>query len=194
MAEPLIDEKELVRQLKKGNESAFAHVYGRYQAPIYRFALHMSGNAATAEEVTQEVFMLMISKPGGFDPAKGSLAGYLFGIARNLTRRSLQKSMRDIPLEQDEDQPGFDESVLAADFDILQDLSQAESFEQLRKAVLALPEQYREAVVVCELEELSYSDAAAILQCSQGTLASRLNRAKAMLRTRLLHQRSVRLR
>src|SRR5215468_1649161 len=91
MAESPSADQELLRQLAKGNETAFCSLYERYQGPLYRFALHMSGNSATAEEVTQEVFMLLIGRPRGYQAEKGSVAGYLFGIARNLTRRIMQR-------------------------------------------------------------------------------------------------------
>jgi len=86
----------------------------------------------------------------------------------------------------------FDTAALAGDFDVLEDLTQAESLECLRKAVSALPEAYREVVVLCELEEMPYLEAAAVLKCSPGTIASRLARAKAMLKTKLRVQGCVR--
>src|SRR5215472_6147279 len=92
MAQSSSDDLELLRQLARGNEGAFEALYGRYQGPIYRFALHMSGNNAIAEEVTQEVFMALIGKPRSYNPQKGTVAGYLFGIARNLIRRGLLQS------------------------------------------------------------------------------------------------------
>jgi RNA polymerase sigma-70 factor, ECF subfamily len=187
MAQSPSDDLELLRQLAKGNEHAFESLYQRYQGPIYRFALHMSGNTAAAEEVTQEVFMVLIGNPKSYDPAKGTVAGYLFGIARNLMRRSMQHSSCDVPLIEE----GAEEQAcgITDRMDLLEDLSQAESLECLRKAVLALPEAYREVVVLCELEELTYPEAAAVLKCSPGTIASRLHRAKAMLRTKLIGHR-----
>ena len=101
MAQQSTDDHELLRQLAKGNETAFNAVYERYQGPIYRFVLHMSGNAATAEEITQEAFMVLIGNPRGYDPTKGALAGYLFGIARNLTRRALEQRRHDVPIMDD---------------------------------------------------------------------------------------------
>lgn len=190
MAQSPSDDLELVRQLAKGNESAFACLYERYQAPIYRFVLHMSGNAASAEEITQEVFMVVIGKPKAYDPEKGTLAGYLFGIARNLMWRSIQQSAHDVPFV--EESAEEDASAFANDADLLEDLSQAESLEYLRKAVLALPEAYREVVVLCELEEMTYLEASALLKCSPGTIASRLNRARTLLRTKLRGHRCVR--
>lgn len=191
MAEPPRDDQELLRQLAKGNEKAFKALYQRYQGPIYRFSLHMSGNPATAEEVTQEVFMLLINNSKAYQPDKGSVAGYLYGIARNLTRRGLRQQYLDVAIEnngqgEDED-PAF-----ASNLDVLEELSQAELLECLRKAVLSLPEQYREVLVLCDLEEKSYSDSAAILDCSPGTVASRLHRARAMLKTKLSGQKCPR--
>src|ERR1700704_5379753 len=101
MAEPASIDQELLRQLSKGNETAFSALYERYQGPLYRFAWHMSGNSATAEEVTQEVFMLLIGSPKGYDAAKGTFGGYLFGIARNLTRKIMQRSRLDLPIEEE---------------------------------------------------------------------------------------------
>src|ERR1041384_3898149 len=83
MADSALEDQELLRQLRKGNETAFTALYERYQGPIYRFALHMSGNTATAEEVTQEVFMFLIGNHKGYDAEKGPLGNYLFGVARN---------------------------------------------------------------------------------------------------------------
>jgi len=185
MAESPAADQELLRQLTKGNETAFTCLYERYQGPLYRFVLHMSGNNATAEEVTQEVFMLLINKPKGYEPDKGTVAGYLFGIARNLTRRIVQRSRLDLPID-DEAFDGSAEAALACDLDVLADLSNAELLEGLRKAVLALPEQYREVVALCDLEEMNYADAAALLECSPGTVASRLHRARAMLKMKLV--------
>lgn len=185
MAESPAADQELLRQLTKGNETAFTCLYERYQGPLYRFVLHMSGNSATAEEVTQEVFMLLINKPKGYEPEKGTVAGYLFGIARNVTRRIVERSRLDLPID-DEAFDSSAETALACDLDVLADLSNAELLEGLRKAVLALPEQYREVVALCDLEEMNYADAAAILECSPGTVASRLHRARAMLKMKLL--------
>lgn len=189
MAESPVEDQELLRQLGKGNETAFTTLYERYQGPIYRFALHMSGNTATAEEVTQEVFMLLIGNPKGYAAEKGPLGNYLFGIARNLTRRVMQRSRLDLPIEEEWLDSG--ESGFTSDLDVLSELSNTELLELLRKAVLTLPEQYREVVALCDLEEMSYADAGALLECSPGTVASRLHRARAMLKTKLSCQKCV---
>jgi RNA polymerase sigma-70 factor, ECF subfamily len=189
MAESPVEDQELLRQLSKGNETAFRALYERYQGPLYRFALHMSGNSATAEEVTQEVFMLLIGNPKGYQADKGPVGGYLFGMARNLTRRVLQRSRLDLPIKEEWLDSG--EAGLTTDLDVLSELSISELLEYLRKAMLVLPEPYREVVALCDLEEMSYADAAALLECSPGTVASRLHRARAMLKMKLSCQKCM---
>lgn len=188
MAESSPEDQELLKQLTKGNETAFSTLYERYQGRLYRFALHMSGNNATAEEVTQETFMLLIENSKGYNAEKGPVSGYLFGIARNLTRRATEQTRLDLPIEEE----WLDtDSALASDLDVLGDLSNEELLEQLRKTILTLPEQYRETVALCDLEEMSYADAAGLLECSPGTVASRLHRAHAMLKMKLSSQKCL---
>ncbi len=189
MADARGDDQQLLRQLARGDQAAFHTCYERYQVPIFRFAWHMTGNHTTAEEVTQEVFLRLIHNPRKFDAAKGSLAGYLFGIARNVMRQQMAASYLDVPLEDEEvkDDPAF-----AADQDMLAELDRQERLDLLHKSVLALPATYREALILCDLEEIGYPEAAAILNCPEGTIASRLHRARAMLKARLLNMRCVR--
>lgn len=181
MAEVELHDKQLLKQISRGDEAAFAQVYTRHQGQIYRFVLHMTGSSATAEELTQEVFMLLIRNPNGYDSAKGSLAAYLFGAARNLAWRAIRREVLDVPL----DDVLESEPMFADDWDVLEKLSSAERIDLLRKALLTLPELYREVVVLCDLEEMSYGQTAAILDCSSGTIASRLHRAHAILKIKL---------
>jgi RNA polymerase sigma-70 factor (ECF subfamily) len=133
--------------------------------------------------------MLLIGNPKGYQGDKGPLGNYLFGMARNLTRRMIQKSRLDLPIEEEWLDSG--ESGFTSDLDVLSELSNTEQLEFLRKAVLALPEQYREVVALCDLEEMSYADAGALLECSLGTVASRLHRARVMLKMKLSFQKCV---
>jgi RNA polymerase sigma-70 factor, ECF subfamily len=189
MIPPPAEDRELLRQVSKGNEAAFAALYERFHENVYRFALHMSANAATAEEVTQEVFLQVIRKAKGYDAEKGPLAAYLVGIARNLLRRRLQEH-RDVPLPEDAEE--WLENGPEVESEIIAQMDLREMLICLQKAVGALPEQYREAVVLCEMEEMSYAEAALILDCAPGTVASRLNRARRMLKARLGKQGCVR--
>src|SRR5687767_9160319 len=96
--DPETDDELLIR-MQSGDEQAFISLYRRRQGPIYRFALHMSGSAAVAEDVTQEVFLVLIRQECGYDPTRGSLAGYLFGIARKLVLRFNERTRSDVALE-----------------------------------------------------------------------------------------------
>jgi RNA polymerase sigma-70 factor (ECF subfamily) len=176
-------------RLAAGDEEAFTLLYRRRQAGIYRFALHMCGSAATAEEVTQEVFLALIREAKRvarqYDPARGSLASYLYGMARHQTLRHLERNRRYVqwPEEEVAEAPG-------GGSDPLEDLAGAERQAILQRAVAALPPKYREVLLLCDIEEVSYLEAARILKCELGSVRSRLHRARALLETKL---RAVRM-
>src|SRR5437016_2595612 len=192
MSETSIDDYSLSRQLARGDEQAFGIVYERYNGPIHRFAWHMSGDRAMAEEITQEVFMLLIRQPRKYDPSKGSLGGYLFGIARNLTRRRVEQRRADVPFVEDPNSSdgtySIGESAIDESANALDELTQRELIESLRTAVLSLPAQYREVIILCDLEQKSQADAAELLQCAPGTIASRMHRARAMLKMKMVRR------
>jgi RNA polymerase sigma-70 factor (ECF subfamily) len=173
---------ELLRLMMAGDEDAFTLLYRRRQGGLYRFALQMSGSEAIAEDVTQEVFMVLMREAENYDPARGSLAAYLYGIARNFVLRRLQKDRYYVPIAEGADSTeSADLDGLVAEGDPLGDLTRNETIEAVRQAVLALPAHYREAIVLCDLHEMSYADAAAALGCAVGTVRSRLHRARALL-------------
>jgi RNA polymerase sigma-70 factor (ECF subfamily) len=168
---------QLLKQCAAGNEAAFEELYDRYQPAVYRFALYMGGGAAMAEEVTQEVFLALIRRPADFDPERGSLAAYLCGMARNFLRRASREN-RDV--EQMPDEPAW-----SSNEDVVGDLTSRERLAALNQAILALPVHYREVVILCNLQGMDYSEAAAALGCAEGTVCSRLNRARALLIAKL---------
>jgi RNA polymerase sigma-70 factor (ECF subfamily) len=180
----------LLIRLRKGDEQAFLALYGKRQAAIYRFALHMSGSAEAAEDVTQEVFLALLREECGFDPARGTLSGYLFGIARKLVLRQLERGRADLPLESGTEDASPPE--LSVNDDVLGRLTHHEGIESLRRAVVTLPRRYREVVVLCDLEEVDYAEAAVILGCPIGTVRSRLHRARALLLEKLNQERHSR--
>ena len=85
-------DEQLLAQALAGEEEAFTALYRRRQGPIFRFALHMSGSTQIAEEVTQDVFIFLLQRGHDFDPQRGVLGAYLFGVARNYVRRALEKN------------------------------------------------------------------------------------------------------
>ena len=176
-------DSDLLRSMLAGDEDALAVLYRRRQGSIYRFALQMSGSPALAEDVTQEVFMVLLRDGKSYDSTRGPLNWFLLGIARNLTRQRLGREHFYAPLEplenEQSDRPPANE--LQSTSNPLDELTRSQTIEAIRTAVLSLPPRYREVVVLCELQELSYVEAAGILNCAIGTVRSRLHRARALL-------------
>lgn len=176
---------DLLGLMQAGDEEAFVALYRRRQAGVYRFALQMCGSAAVAEDVTQEVFMaLMRDGARHFDPARGTLAGYLYGIARHQVLRALARDKAYVQLGDGDEadaelHASHQQSIMPSD--VLGDLTRGETIERVRQSVLALPAHYREVVVLCDLHEMSYADAASALDCAVGTVRSRLHRARGLL-------------
>jgi RNA polymerase sigma-70 factor, ECF subfamily len=172
-----LSDGELLQLSSKGSEDAFLTLFRRHEGPVFRFALHMSGRRETAEEVTQEVFLTLLSGEKLYAEVRGALQGYLIGVARNKVRRHLAATRV------------FDSAGLgqpsSSGPDLLEDLSKGQEIEGLRSAILSLPPNYREVVVLCDLQDVAYAQAAQQLGCAVGTVRSRLHRARAILSAKL---------
>jgi len=178
-------EDVLLRRAAQGDEEAFTLLYRRHQAAMFRFALRMTGNAWAAEEIVQDVFMILMREPKKYDAERGTLGAFLYGIARNRVMKHLERLPREVSLEE-KNGNGTGAQI------VLQDTStpatwaeKRERSEQVRTAVLDLPAEFREAVVLCELEEMSYEEAARMAGCPIGTIRSRLHRGRALLMAKL---------
>ena len=181
----------LLRRAAKGDEEAFLLIYRRHQAAMYRFALRMTGNTWAAEEIVQDVFMTLMRDPKKYDASRGALGAFLYGVARNRVMKHLERLPREVALEE-KNEDGTGSGI------VLQDastpamwLEKRERVRQVRDAVQELPVEFREAVVLCELEELSYEEAAQMAGCPIGTIRSRLHRGKALLMAQLEMLRGV---
>jgi RNA polymerase sigma-70 factor (ECF subfamily) len=175
----------LLRRSAKGDEEAFTQLYRRNQAQIYRFALRMTGQPWAAEEIVQDVFMTLVREPKKYDPTRGPLGAFLYGIARNRVMKHLERQPRQFSREL---KGGEGETRMLEPVDDRTPAQWAElreRREQVRSAVLSLPPEFRETVVLCELEEMSYEEAARALDCPVGTVRSRLHRGRALLLAKL---------
>jgi RNA polymerase sigma-70 factor, ECF subfamily len=183
MINPVIPtDSELLQLMSAGDEEAFTALYRRHQGAVYRFALLMSGSANIAEEVTQEVFLVLIRDPNRFDPERGALLPYICGVARNYVLRSLERERPYVPLlDESEEGQTVQLTALIAGDDPLGNCTRNEVVDMVRQAVLALPSRYREVVVLCDFQEMSYAEAAAALDCAIGTVNSRLHRGRMLL-------------
>lgn len=166
-------DEELYRLMKNGDREAFGELYERRGPALRRYALHMSGSAAVAEEVAHEVFVQLMRGGTNFDDRRGSLEGWMYGVARNLVRVIRRQG----PVQEPIDQP--------VRHDIVGELINAESVAALHAALRELPVLYRDAVVLCDLEEMSYEESARVMGCPVGTVRSRLHRARGLLAAKL---------
>ena len=188
-----MDDAGLIALARRGDAVALSRRVGGFERPIFRYAAHMCGRDA-ADDVVQDTFLAVLRGPGQYDPSKGTVGSYLFGIARHFVLKRLKACDRaTFDLNVDDLPAGLPAGALAkagglAEADapsVLDSLSRDETIKTVRAAVASLPAPYREVVVLCELQEMSYVDAAAIVQCPVGTVRSRLHRAKAMLTMKL---------
>jgi RNA polymerase sigma-70 factor (ECF subfamily) len=175
----------LLRRAARGDEESFALLYRRHQGGLYRFALRMTGSAWGAEEIVQDVFLTLIREPKKYDPDRGSVGSLLYGIARNRVMKHLERRPREVPLEEKNEDGTGTGIVLQDNLTPAKWAEARERRRQVRAAVLELPVEFREAVVMCDLEEMSYEEAAQLAGCPIGTIRSRLHRGRALLLAKL---------
>ncbi len=177
-------ELTLFARMRQGDEAAFAALYRLHKDAVYRFALLRTGSAAQAADVAQETFLHLMTRPEQYDPARGSIAAWLCGVARNLARR--ETASREDATDPDDlaaDAPAAPELV---DADCpAEKLLASETAEQVRAALAAVAPHYRDVLVLCELSDLSYAEAAQVCGIDIGTVRSRLSRGRAQLALQL---------
>ena len=188
----ILDEKPdaLLKRAVRGDEQAFQVLYQKHQGALYRFALRMTGSPWAAEEIVQDVFLFLIREPQKYQASRGELGAFLYGVARNRVMKHLERKPREASLDRmNEDGSAWNEPEDPLTPMMIAEKS--ERIEQVREAVLGLPAEFREAVVLCELEELSYEEAALACGCPVGTIRSRLHRGRALLLAKLELLREV---
>jgi RNA polymerase sigma-70 factor (ECF subfamily) len=169
-----------------GDAKAFEALYDRRQGGIYRYALRMTGSQAIAEDVTQEVFLSLLRDRSDYQPSRGSVKSYLYGMARHRLLRLLDREKILVSLNGNENgdhEVAFES--MSGNEDPFADLAREEVVELVRQAVLSLPAHFREVIVLCDLQEMNYADAAEVVDCPIGTVRSRLARARSLLTSKL---------
>ena len=170
-------DSDLVARARRGEREAFALLYRRHQAFVYRFARGMTGSSALAEDVVQDVFLALMRDLDRYEPDRAPLRTYLFGSARNLARYKARGLWRLLSLDEAADAVGQDDPAAA--------LASTEEARHLRQCLGALPAKYREVIVLCDLQEVNYADTASMLGMPIGTVRSRLHRGRQLLLERL---------
>lgn len=187
-AEP--DDADLLRRAAAGDRDSFGVVFQRYHHVVYRFARAMTGSDEIAEDVTQEVFVVLIRHVGRYQPDRAALGTYLYGVARNVSRDRLRRDRRFLSLPS----PGVSWQSETRRDDPFELVANAEIGIQMRRALAGLPVKYREVVILCDLHDLAYAESAAILRTSTSTVRSRLHRGRQLLKKRLSRPGNARAR
>ena len=165
----------LAARVACGDAAALTPLYERHRGAVYRFALLWSGASPIAADVTQDVFMHLLAHADDYDAGRGPLLPWLLGIARNFVHKRAGVDARYVAdadeIEEIEAvEPAHDEAI-----------DSRREIDRLRRAIAALPPHYRDVLVLVELAERSYAEAAAICGCELNTVRSRLFRARALV-------------
>jgi len=184
---PTTTDDDLLRQMRAGQADAFAALYRRHQGPVYRFALLRCGSGDTAADIVQECFLGLLGGRFAFDPLRGALQHFLFGVARLLILKHEAPRRREASLPEAgaPDAGAFDDDdeteAACESAGPLARLLADEAAEEVRRALARLAPHYRDAIILYEMHDLSYLEIAAVCQVDIGTVRSRLARGRAAL-------------
>jgi RNA polymerase sigma-70 factor, ECF subfamily len=174
---------DLLTQMHAGDQKALSVLYARHQAPLYRFAMLRSGSAHIAADVVQDIFVALIEDKLVFDPARGALSGFLFGVARNFILKREQAARRFLPIQyiNDENDDAIEIDFVDSNPLPLEKLLTDDRAEAVRRALSKMSAHYRDVLILYEMQDLSYVEIARICNIDIGTVRSRLSRGRAKL-------------
>lgn len=189
MTDSIPNEKELIENAIDGNSEAFGELVALYEKKIYSFALGMLSDPDDAFDVSQDTFLKAYRSLGTFK-GESSFYTWLYAICRNCCydyiKQRTRRIKRNVSLseyENDDDGVAVEIPDTSSQPDIILERNQA--IELITQAVASLPEKHREIIVLRDFEDLSYEQIAAVLDISEGTVKSRLNRARVKLQALL---------
>ena len=171
----------LLNEMRRGNAAAFEALYRRHQGPLYRFALLRCGAPDTAADVVQEIFLALLADKLKFDPLRGALQGFLFGVARNLVLKREEANGRYVSIARDGDDENDEHVTVDPAPQPVDRLLADETAETVRRALQSLAPHYRDVIILYEMHDMSYVEIAHIFGIDIGTVRSRLSRARAKL-------------
>jgi len=181
------DEAKLVQLAARGDEQAFEQLVKLYEKRVYTMALRLVGNPDDAYDISQEAFIRVYRSLKGFK-GEAKFSTWIYRIVSNLcidfNRRS--KRIRQVPLEHTDDEETFEISIPDDRYDPVKEYDRAEISLAIEKALTTLSHEHREIFIMRELNGLSYAEIAEIMLIEEGTVKSRLFRARERLRSALL--------
>lgn len=187
---------ELIKRFRSGDKSAFNELYDSYKWLIYNYIYHVTNNRAMAEDLTQETMVKVYTKIQKYRPT-GKFFSWIYTIARNITFTELRKNKGKKALSLDKEIFGDDKGTLA---DLISDdhdgpydeLCREESAGKIKEMLDMMPEEFREVLILRFKQDLSYSEIAGMVGCSENNVATRVFRAKKMFIKILKKQEGIR--
>ena len=184
-------DEDLIRELQAGRKEAFDELVDRFTGPLHSFICRIVGDRATAEDLLQETFIrLWTNRERYREIAKFST--WLYTVAGNLAKSELRKRRirRWFPLSSGSGSSGEREEDWAYDLpdenaDPVKDFERGNIMSRVEEEIQKLPLVFKEVVILRDIQELSYDEVGSILKIPQGTVKSRLNRARLRLQTAL---------
>ncbi len=178
------EDKRLLERLQRGEQRAFRELVQAHQQRVFRFCYRMLGNKDEAAEIAQEVFLAAFRFIANFR-GESSLLTWLFRIASNMCKNRIRYNYR----RHQSQHAGFDELVERSDFRPVgerphnpESLVSGRQLEvAVQDAINRLPEEFRETLVLRDVELLSYEEIQQLLGIPEGTIKSRLHRARSMV-------------
>ena len=172
-----LSDQELMRRVQNGDHGSASEIFERYGRRIYNFAYRFLRNGEAAEDATQEVFVKMLKNSRQFQ-GDAKLSTWLFSITANFCRDHLRKADNK-PKESEETLAMIaDQTVLAAD----RQMQRREDQTRVRRALLQLTAEQREAILLSRYQGLSYAEIAEVAGCSEGAVKTRVFRAMESLK------------
>ncbi len=183
-----MDDKDIIRQVLNGDNDAFALLVERYQTRLYNLALRMCGNEDDAFDLTQEAFVKAWRNLGSFQQ-EAAFSTWLFRLTSNVCIDFLRAKKRRTTVsltmrEEDSEDSQLDlpDPAISPEEAVIR----SEDRQALARAMNELPVEYRQILTLRAIDDLSYSQIAQVLELEEGTVKSRLSRARARLREKLL--------
>ncbi len=182
----------LVQQSKSGNIDAFDELIKRYESKIYTVAYKFTGNHADANDLAQETFIRVYQSLPSFR-GDSSFATWIYRIASNVCRDELRRQQRRKKISLDEmmSQPGGNLSLADDGVSPEVSLEKSELQRAVQRCLNTLSDEQRLILIMREIQELSYDEIAAALDCSLGTVKSRLNRSRQALKQKVMVDREL---
>lgn len=177
---------ELMKLISRLDERAFGILYDRYEKQVYSLVYFKLKSEEDAADVTQETFFKLWRRAEAYSGI-GSVAAFIFTVAKNTATDHLRRrSEETVPLTvENADGESAEREIADTDGTPEDELLRTERVDAVRAAVAELSEHHREVVVMCDMNEMSYKDAAEALGVDIGTVKSRLSRARGVLREKL---------